>query len=86
MQIKVPSFLSELVAQLRVDAVRAGAAADLGHPTSSRSVANLVAVLRAPLSEHRPGAGSATQSPREEGIPASGRQDHPRSFLELRRG
>jgi len=38
-------FLGELAAQLRVDAVRAAAAAGSGHPTSSMSAAELMAVL-----------------------------------------
>ncbi|MFI7448902.1 transketolase [Nonomuraea sp. NPDC049714] len=38
-------FLSELAAQLRVDSVRAAAAAGSGHPTSSMSAADLMAVL-----------------------------------------
>ncbi|WP_327106281.1 transketolase [Nonomuraea glycinis] len=38
-------FLSELAAQLRVDSVRASAAAGSGHPTSSMSAADLMAVL-----------------------------------------
>lgn len=42
-------FLTELAAQLRVDAVRASAAAGSGHPTSSMSAADLMAVL---LAEH----------------------------------
>ncbi|WP_219517984.1 transketolase [Nonomuraea ceibae] len=38
-------FLGELAAQLRVDSVRAAAAAGSGHPTSSMSAADLMAVL-----------------------------------------
>ncbi|MFF0774841.1 transketolase [Nonomuraea wenchangensis] len=38
-------YLAELAAQLRVDAVRAAAAAGSGHPTSSMSAADLMAVL-----------------------------------------
>jgi len=38
-------FLSELGQQLRVDSVRASAAAGSGHPTSSMSAADLIAVL-----------------------------------------
>ncbi|WP_113699596.1 transketolase [Nonomuraea lactucae] len=38
-------FLSELAAQLRVDSVRGSAAAGSGHPTSSMSAADLMAVL-----------------------------------------
>ncbi|MFD1536530.1 transketolase [Nonomuraea guangzhouensis] len=38
-------FLSELAAQLRVDSVRSSAAAGSGHPTSSMSAADLMAVL-----------------------------------------
>ncbi|MGP3936382.1 transketolase [Nonomuraea sp. KM88] len=38
-------FLAELAAQLRVDSVRAAAAAGSGHPTSSMSAADLMAVL-----------------------------------------
>ncbi|GAA5042978.1 transketolase [Thermocatellispora tengchongensis] len=38
-------FLGELAAQLRVDAIRASAAAGSGHPTSSLSAADLMAVL-----------------------------------------
>ncbi|NRQ32641.1 transketolase [Nonomuraea sp. NN258] len=38
-------FLSDLAAQLRVDSVRAAAAAGSGHPTSSMSAADLMAVL-----------------------------------------
>ncbi|NGN68884.1 transketolase [Streptomyces sp. A7024] len=41
------SHLDELAAQLRVDAVRAAAAAGSGHPTSSMSGADLMAVLLA---------------------------------------
>ncbi|WP_169984123.1 transketolase [Microbispora sp. H10836] len=40
-------FLCELAAQLRVDSVRAAAAAGSGHPTSSMSAAELMAVLLA---------------------------------------
>ncbi|MFC0864224.1 transketolase [Sphaerimonospora cavernae] len=40
-------FLCDLAAQLRVDSVRASAAADSGHPTSSMSAAELMAVLLA---------------------------------------
>jgi len=40
-----PSFRSELAQQLRVDSVRASAAAGSGHPTSSMSAADLMAVL-----------------------------------------
>src|SRR5690606_5380823 len=40
-----PRYLAELAAQLRVDAVRASAAAGSGHPTSSMSAADLMAVL-----------------------------------------
>jgi transketolase len=43
------TFLAELGQQLRVDSVRCSAAAGSGHPTSSMSAADLVAVL---LSEH----------------------------------
>jgi transketolase len=43
------TFLSELGQQLRVDSVRASAAAGSGHPTSSMSAADLIAVL---LAEH----------------------------------
>jgi transketolase len=39
------TFLSELGQQLRVDSVRCSAAAGSGHPTSSMSAADLVAVL-----------------------------------------
>jgi len=38
-------FRSQLAAQLRVDSVRASAAAGSGHPTSSMSAADLMAVL-----------------------------------------
>ncbi|GAA3230437.1 transketolase [Nonomuraea helvata] len=38
-------YLSELAAQLRVDSVRAAAEAGSGHPTSSMSAADLMAVL-----------------------------------------
>ncbi|GAB2934875.1 transketolase [Nonomuraea fastidiosa] len=38
-------YLAELAAQLRVDSVRAAAAAASGHPTSSMSAADLMAVL-----------------------------------------
>ncbi|MFG3442606.1 transketolase [Nonomuraea sp. NPDC047897] len=38
-------FLTELAAQLRVDSVRGSAAAGSGHPTSSLSAADLMAVL-----------------------------------------
>ncbi|HEX4818048.1 MAG TPA: transketolase [Nonomuraea sp.] len=38
-------YLAELAAQLRVDSVRAAAAAGSGHPTSSMSAADLMAVL-----------------------------------------
>ena len=41
------TFLSELGQQLRVDSVRCSAAAGSGHPTSSMSAADLVAVLLA---------------------------------------
>jgi transketolase len=40
-----PAALRELAAQLRVDSVRASAAAKSGHPTSSMSAADLLAVL-----------------------------------------
>src|SRR5580693_7056476 len=40
-------FLAELGQQLRVDSVRASAAANSGHPTSSMSAADLMAVLLA---------------------------------------
>jgi transketolase len=43
------TFLTELGQQLRVDSVRCSAAAGSGHPTSSMSAADLVAVL---LAEH----------------------------------
>ena len=39
--------LQELGQQLRVDSVRAAAAANSGHPTSSMSAADLIAVLAA---------------------------------------
>ena len=39
--------LQELAAQLRVDSIRASAAAGSGHPTSSMSAADLLAVLLA---------------------------------------
>jgi len=39
------AFRSELAQQLRVDSIRASAAAGSGHPTSSMSAAELVAVL-----------------------------------------
>ena len=42
-----PDELKELGQQLRVDSVRAAAAANSGHPTSSMSAADLVAVLAA---------------------------------------
>ena len=42
-----PYDLRELGQQLRVDAVRAAAAAGSGHPTSSMSAADLMAVLLA---------------------------------------
>ena len=38
-------FRHELAQQLRVDSVRASAAAGSGHPTSSMSAADLMAVL-----------------------------------------
>ena len=38
-------FLRELAQQLRVDSVRASAAAGSGHPTSSMSAADIIAVL-----------------------------------------
>src|SRR5204863_6854606 len=41
------AFLSGLAAQLRVDSIRASDAAGSGHPTSSLSAADLVAVLLA---------------------------------------
>src|SRR3954466_15791694 len=41
------TFLSDLGQQLRVDSVRAAAAAGSGHPTSSMSAADLIAVLLA---------------------------------------
>jgi transketolase len=40
-----PNFRNELAQQLRVDSVRASAAAGSGHPTSSMSAADLMAVL-----------------------------------------
>jgi transketolase len=40
-----PELLHELAQQLRVDSVRAAAAANSGHPTSSMSAADLMAVL-----------------------------------------
>jgi transketolase len=42
-----PEFVAELAAQLRVDSVRCSAAAGSGHPTSSLSAADLLAVLLA---------------------------------------
>ena len=42
-----PDELKELGQQLRVDSVRAAAAANSGHPTSSMSAADLIAVLAA---------------------------------------
>ena len=42
-----PAALRELAAQLRVDSIRASAAATSGHPTSSMSAADLLAVLLA---------------------------------------
>jgi transketolase len=42
-----PEQLQELAQQLRVDSVRAAAAANSGHPTSSMSAADLMAVLYA---------------------------------------
>ena len=42
-----PDQLRELAQQLRVDSVRAAAAASSGHPTSSMSAADLIAVLAA---------------------------------------
>ena len=42
-----PAQLRELAQQLRVDSVRAAAAANSGHPTSSMSAADLMAVLYA---------------------------------------
>jgi transketolase len=42
-----PAALRELAAQLRVDSIRASAAAKSGHPTSSMSAADLLAVLLA---------------------------------------
>jgi transketolase len=42
-----PSFWRELAQQLRVDAVRATAAAGSGHPSSGMSAADLMAVLLA---------------------------------------
>ena len=47
MAVDDPHRLGELAAQLRVDAVRASAAAGSGHPTSSLSAADLIAVLLA---------------------------------------
>lgn len=44
---KQAQLLAELAAQLRVDAVRMSAAAGSGHPTSSMSAADLMAVLLA---------------------------------------
>src|SRR5512132_544508 len=41
------AYLAELGQQLRVDAVRCSAAAGSGHPTSSMSAADLMAVLLA---------------------------------------
>ncbi|MFD9637570.1 transketolase, partial [Streptomyces violascens] len=49
MQREAARELADLGQQLRVDAVRAAAAADSGHPTSSMSAADLAAVL---LSRH----------------------------------
>jgi transketolase len=42
-------FLAELGQQLRVDSVRSSAAANSGHPTSSMSAADIMAVL---MTEH----------------------------------
>jgi transketolase len=42
-----PTFCRELGQQLRVDSIRASAAAGSGHPTSSMSAADLIAVLLA---------------------------------------
>jgi transketolase len=47
MQREAARELADLGQQLRVDAVRAAAAADSGHPTSSMSAADLAAVLLA---------------------------------------
>ncbi|MFO7252600.1 MAG: transketolase [Actinomycetes bacterium] len=47
MAVENPNDLGGLAAQLRVDAVRAAAAAGSGHPTSSLSAADLMAVLLA---------------------------------------
>ena len=41
------TFLTDLAQQLRVDSVRCSAAAGSGHPTSSMSAADLIAVLLA---------------------------------------
>jgi transketolase len=46
-QTTTPERLHELAQQLRVDSVRAAAAAGSGHPTSSMSAADLMAVLLA---------------------------------------
>jgi transketolase len=46
-QAASPEQLHELAQQLRVDSVRAAAAASSGHPTSSMSAADLMAVLMA---------------------------------------
>jgi len=45
--VKTPDDLHELAQQLRVDSVRSAAAAKSGHPTSSMSAAELIAVLAA---------------------------------------
>ncbi|PZR91311.1 MAG: transketolase, partial [Candidatus Nephthysia bennettiae] len=42
---KETSFLGELGQQLRVDSIRCSTAAGSGHPTSSMSAADLIAVL-----------------------------------------
>ena len=41
------TFLADLASQLRVDSIRAAGSAGSGHPTSSLSAADLIAVLLA---------------------------------------
>ncbi|HET9721242.1 MAG TPA: transketolase, partial [Solirubrobacteraceae bacterium] len=58
-----PEFRRELAQQLRVDSVRASAAAGSGHPTSSMSAAELMAVL---LDGHLKLDYSAPEDPRRD--------------------
>src|SRR5919198_1459700 len=57
------SFLSELAAQLRVDSVRVSDAAGSGHPTSSLSAADLIAVL---IADHLRDDGDHPDNPNND--------------------